>query len=810
MAEVGEEQLATGPSPTGEPAAQKAAATWPIVLTALVISMLMTAAAGFQLLQQEDTNRRELENTLRATHVNTLGALSSWLAHTERDIRAMAESRAVNPQIRSVVSAGPDAAEALSREVSLLIGDQLDKSSEFVVLDGDDIVWLSSNEADVGKAQHDLSPDLISAARTPPRLQAFEAPHNSDESGQKAHRTLDIATAVQAPDGEVEAILVVRLDPEDEFTEILQRGRLGDSGETYAVNAIGDLISLSRFDGQLFSVGLVDSGESGLLNISIRNPGGDMTQGFESDIPRDEQPLTKMAEDVLSGNSDINLESYRDYRGVPVIGIWTWDQRHQLGITTEIDAEEAFVPFWQARFAALISTALTLLLVLVLVFVFLRNRRTISAANLALDMALVTVRRLMSRMQGELDIGREIQMGMLPQHFPAFPDRHEFVVNASLEPAREVGGDLFDFFLVDEEHLCFLVGDVSDKGVPAALFMAVTKTLIKSQAMSDADTASIMTHVNDELAENNESSMFVTVFLAILDTRSGRMTYTNAGHNPPYVKKADGTVITLDDRHGPVAGAIESITFGSSEITLERGDYAVLYTDGVTEAMDVDHMQFTDAVLEKLIADATFETPEDVVALINENVAKHRGEAEQSDDITVLALRYTGPDRAAARLDLTAPATLESLGAVMERFGDFAEEHGLDDTLRRQVLLALDDLLNNIATYAYEGVESADREAQEIEIRVELTPSRLIITISDSGVPFNPFGMNAPDVQASIEERDIGGLGIHLVRTVMDEVNYSRRAGRNVVTVVKRLEPDVGEGEGSDEGSDTGGTHEHH
>ena len=126
---------------------------------------------------------------------------------------------------------------------------------------------------------------------------------------------------------------------------------------------------------------------------------------------------------------------------------------------------------------------------------------------------------------------------------------------------------------------------------------------------------------------------------------------------------------------------------------------------------------------------------------------------------------------------------------MIERFGEFAQTHGLDDTLRRQVLLVLDDLLNNIATYAYEGLELAEGESQQIELRVELAPARLVITIIDSGVPFNPFGMNAPDVQASLEERDIGGLGIHLVRTVMDEVDYSRRAGRNVVTVTKRLEP---------------------
>jgi len=402
------------------------------------------------------------------------------------------------------------------------------------------------------------------------------------------------------------------------------------------------------------------------------------------------------------------------------------------------------------------------------------------------------------RMEGELNIGRDIQMSMLPRRFPAFPDRDDFVVYATVEPAREVGGDLYDFFLIDEHHLCFLVGDVSDKGVPAALFMAVTKTAIKSQALSDADTASILTHVNDELAESNESSMFVTLFVAILDTRTGKMTYTNAGHNPPYIKKADGSVITVDARHGPVAGAIEGIAFGSSELTLEPGDTAILYTDGVTEAMNVDYEQFTDPALEQLVEAATFDTPAEVLAEINEAVASHRGDAEQSDDITALAMSYWGPDEAAAYFDLTVPATLDAIATVLEQFESFAESHALDDIVRRQSLLVLDDLLNNVASYAY-GSEPNGDGSQDIEVRAELAPTRLVLTISDEGVPFNPFGTNAPDVQASIEARDIGGLGIHLVRTIMDEVDYRRRAGRNVVTVTKRFgsENDPGQTEES-------------
>ena len=160
----------------------------------------------------------------------------------------------------------------------------------------------------------------------------------------------------------------------------------------------------------------------------------------------------------------------------------------------------------------------------------------VQARNIELKDSLENLRRTRSakeRMESELNIGRDIQMSMVPVNFPPFPDRTEFTIYATLQPAREVGGDFYDFFLIDDDLLCVCVGDVSGKGVPSALFMAVTKTLIKSMAKNDSSPASILTHVNDELSHNNESSMFVTIFLAIMNVSNGQLTYCNAGHNPP-------------------------------------------------------------------------------------------------------------------------------------------------------------------------------------------------------------------------------------------------------------------------------------
>ena len=186
-----------------------------------------------------------------------------------------------------------------------------------------------------------------------------------------------------------------------------------------------------------------------------------------------------------------------------------------------------------------------------------------SAAALAIHNAHMADKMVVQeRMQKELEMGQELQLSVLPQDFPAFPDHHEFNIFASMQAAREVGGDFYDYFLIDDDHLCLSVGDVSGKGVPAALFMMISKALIKSRAADDLSTANILTRVNDALAADNETMMFVTVFLAILNIHTGEIVYTNAGHNPPYLQRAAGTIERVAQRHGPGLGPVEGIEYG--------------------------------------------------------------------------------------------------------------------------------------------------------------------------------------------------------------------------------------------------------
>ena len=388
------------------------------------------------------------------------------------------------------------------------------------------------------------------------------------------------------------------------------------------------------------------------------------------------------------------------------------------------------------------------------------------------------------RMLEELSFARDIQMGMLPLLFPAFPERAELALDAVLEPAREVGGDFYDFYFLDENRLCLVVADVSGKGAPAALFMAVSKTLIKSRAANDFDPASILTQVNGELAENNTTSTFVTVFLAILDVTTGALQFCNAGHNPPFVKNSKGALQRLEALHGPILGVLPGLEYSKDTVILEPGDMLVMYTDGVTEAMNEKEEEYSDQRLADLLAKSGGQIPNELTLEILEDVRSHQGSAEQSDDITLLAAKYQGrvPDEK-GHMEIHILNRSPEISVVEEKFHDYATGIGVPDTDRQTLSMVIDDLLNNVISYAYP--EGGDHQ---ILVDLTLRGARLVLMIEDDGIPFNPFETEQPDVGQSVEERGIGGLGIHLVRETMDEYHYQRRADKNIVILVKNLD----------------------
>jgi phosphoserine phosphatase RsbU/P len=242
----------------------------------------------------------------------------------------------------------------------------------------------------------------------------------------------------------------------------------------------------------------------------------------------------------------------------------------------------------------------------------------------------------------EMQHAAMIQRAILPGNFPPFPDRREFQMHAAMTPARGVGGDLFDFFLLDEHHLAFAVGDVSGKGVPAALFMAVARTLLRATAPHRHSPSECLNYLNASLADQNTSGMFVTFFYGVLDTRTGELQFTNAGHNPPYVFSADGQFRSLENKGGPMLGLFPDLAYEQAGTRLAPGDAILVYTDGVTEARNAADEFYNEKRLEDYLKAHSLEKMDHLVNGLHQDVQQFAMGVPQADDITALALRYNG------------------------------------------------------------------------------------------------------------------------------------------------------------------------
>jgi sigma-B regulation protein RsbU (phosphoserine phosphatase) len=414
--------------------------------------------------------------------------------------------------------------------------------------------------------------------------------------------------------------------------------------------------------------------------------------------------------------------------------------------------------------------------------------RTHLALKFAMDdlqSAYAVIKKQKDRMQEELNVGRDIQMSMLPMEFPPFPDRSEFDLHALLKPAREVGGDFYDYFFVSDDEICLVVGDVSGKGVPAALFMAVTKTMLKTSALGDPSPASIFTRVNDELSADNPASMFVTMFLALVNVRTGEFRYSNAGHNPPYLIHKGKGFTCLNQRHGPIIGAMPGIAYKESDGQLVENDTLYIFTDGVTEAMDADGNLFSERRLEEFFGRQDDATSKSIADASLQEVEEYALGIEQADDITILAFRFSRSkiEVAGHILDLSVAPDLAQIRKVNDSVESFCGEAGLPASIAQKLGIILDELLNNTISYGFN-----DEVEHEIQIHIEYADERVVVKVSDDGVPFNPFDQIGPDTTLSVEERELGGLGILLVKEMTDSQAYQRQSNRNIITLTINTE----------------------
>lgn len=392
------------------------------------------------------------------------------------------------------------------------------------------------------------------------------------------------------------------------------------------------------------------------------------------------------------------------------------------------------------------------------------------------------------RIEGELQVAREIQMAMLPKTFPAYPDRTEIDIYGQLTPAKEVGGDLYDFLLRDEK-LYFCIGDVSGKGVPASLLMAVTRSLFRNIATHDSSPALIVSQINDAMADTNETMMFVTLFVGVLDLPTGRLRYCNAGHCAPLIINSDVEVLPI------IANLPSGITtdfrFEAQETIITPGTTIFLYTDGLTEAENIEKELFGEdrmmEVARKVRSQKVEEiNPQLLIQEMTDAVHAFVCEAEQSDDLTMLAVNYKNEEREYKfQRSITLPNNIETIPQLSEFVDEVCETAGYGMSETMSLNLAIEEAVVNVMNYAYpEGMTG------DVTIEAKANDVTLKFVIIDSGKPFDPTAKGKVDTTLSAEDRPIGGLGIHLVREIMDSVNYEYNAGRNVLTLSKSLPTD--------------------
>ena len=450
-------------------------------------------------------------------------------------------------------------------------------------------------------------------------------------------------------------------------------------------------------------------------------------------------------------DGDKGLVFYANFKGNP---------KWQIGLVCY--DKEVFAKLKTMRLNTGILMIVGLLVLGLIISRFAKNDRKLHKANLEKE-----------RIGGELRVASQIQQNMLPQEEVA--DKR-LEVTGSLVPAKEVGGDLYDYFIRDEK-LFFCIGDVSGKGAASAMMMAVVQTKFRDFSAHENNPARIMQNINVGCCQNNKTNMFVTLFIGVLDLPTGRLRYCDAGHDSPFINTT-----ALEVKPNLPVGVFDDFTYAVQETQIEPNSTIFLYTDGLTEAKNNQRKQFGLERVENVLGACAGLQSKDILEKITDAVHGFVKDAEQSDDLTMMTIRYT-PQQYDCILSetLVIKNNVKEVTKLSEFMKSVIEKLDIEKSLGRQLRLAVEEAVVNVIDYAYPvGHEG------EIEVRMMSDGKTLKTVIIDSGVAFDPTVKEKADTTLSAEDRQIGGLGILLVREIMDTINYERIDKQNILSLTKK------------------------
>lgn len=381
------------------------------------------------------------------------------------------------------------------------------------------------------------------------------------------------------------------------------------------------------------------------------------------------------------------------------------------------------------------------------------------------------------KIRTELDVAKNIQIATLPNEFLTTNDVE---IKAELRAAKEVGGDFYDYFKLNDDHVAVVIGDVSGKGIPAAMFMMKTITCFKNFVSAEKSPSQILKEVNKTIFEGNKNQMFVTCFLGILNTNTGVMRYSNAGHNPPIIGKV-GQFRYLKCKSGFILGCMPDAYVEDEEVTLGSGDLLTLYTDGITEARNINGEFYGEDRLITFYNSRQFTSLVHLHHELKDDVLNFVGQAEQSDDMTYLTILYRGDE--CYYDEKLCPGIKDNTPVLLDFISEFCQKHKIPTEFRNNLLVVGDELISNIVQYGYKDTQG------DVFVRVLLnrTKSEFIMTIIDTGEKFNQFEVNNAPLSQDIAERRVGGLGILIVKNIMTEYAYDNIYGKNIITLKKKI-----------------------
>ena len=503
-------------------------------------------------------------------------------------------------------------------------------------------------------------------------------------------------------------------------------------------------------------------------------------------LPSEKQVSSENTSHVINLINDSTVARERSQSGRSTIIYFNDDQRDGTIFYANMKGQ----PQWQIAvvcyddevYASLVQLRLWFLLLMVVAFGILIYMIASFAQG---EKELYEKTMEQERITGELRIANRIQQALLPADDSTMKGITDISVDGRLIPAKAVGGDLYNAFVRDDK-LFFCIGDVSGKGIPAALIMAITQVLFRHIASQESNPAHIMSHLNKSACRNNKANIFATLFIGVLDIPTGHLRYCNAGHEIPimYHLQWSPKHQLIEAKPNLPIGIFHDFNYEMQKMVMEPGSTLFLYTDGLTEARNAEHQLFGRERVLKMMADISTAAPTQMINAVIAQVEHYTKDAEQSDDLTLLAIHFSPVKE---QYLLVEELTLQNDVKEVTKLSAFIKQVmgrlNIEKPIANKLRLALEEAVVNVIEYAYPAGTTG-----EVNIRVTFNGHRLRFIIKDSGVAFDPTEASIADTTLSAKERRVGGLGILLVRELMDSINYERTDGKNVLTLTKNIQ----------------------